>query len=229
MSNERLIFLLLFQNTRLPMPDFHPSDRNGTRRHMLEIAEQLFSKHGFEAVSVRQLAAEAGVNSAMVSYHFKSKDGLLRALIQERFPRTREQIDEIANSALDPMGKLLAAVDMYAEKFFDGHTFHRIIMREMSLSQRPEHVKSITDHFAYILSVIRGFISDGQKQGFFRPVDIELTLATVFGSFSTLIGQGRLMCMMLGEDCEDNIYSEKSRTRFTDHLKEVLRVHLMKN
>ncbi|GAB4498242.1 MAG: TetR family transcriptional regulator [Saprospiraceae bacterium] len=212
------------------MPDLHPSDRNGTRRHMLEIAEQLFSKHGFEAVSVRQLAAEAGVNSAMVSYHFKSKDGLLRALIQERFPRTREQIDEIANnSALDPMGKLLAAVDMYAEKFFDSHAFHRIIMREMSLSQRPEHVKSIIDHFAYILGVIRGFISDGQKQGFFRPVDIELTLATVFGSFSTLIGQGSLMCMMLGEDCEDNIYSEKSRTRFTAHLKELLRILLMRN
>jgi AcrR family transcriptional regulator len=210
------------------MPDESTPEKNGTRELLLEAAERLFAQKGFDSVTVRQLAKAAGVNGAMVSYHFDSKNGLLAALIDEKFPHTREQMFEIANSFLDPWEKLLATVDVYAEKIFDGYNFHRIIMREMSLSQRPEVVEIITGHFAHILSVIRGFILEGQEKGIFRPVDVELTLATVFGSFSTLIGQGKLLCIMLKEDCEDNIYSEKSRDRFISHLKELLRVHLMK-
>ncbi|MBV6438833.1 MAG: TetR/AcrR family transcriptional regulator [Haliscomenobacteraceae bacterium CHB4] len=209
------------------MADFSPPERNDTREILLEVAERLFARKGFEAVTVRQLANEAGVNVAMVSYHFGSKVGLLEALIAEKFPLTLERLSEIANSISTPWEKLLATVDMYAEKLFEGYNFHRIIMREMSLSQRPKLVNAITDHFANVLSVIRGFILEGQDKGMFRPADVELTIATVFGSFSTLIGQGKLMCIMLGEDCEDNIYSAKGRARFTDHLKDLLRLHLM--
>lgn len=209
------------------MTDFSPPERNDTKEVLHEVAERLFARKGFEAVTVRQLANEAGVNVAMVSYHFGSKAGLLEALIAEKFPRTLERLAEIANSMSTPWEKLLATVDMYAEKLFEEYNFHRIIMREMSLSQRPKLVKVITEHFANVLSMIRVFILEGREKGIFRPVDVELTIATVFGSFSTLIGQGNLMCLILGEDCEDKIYSAQSRTRFTEHLKEMLRVHLL--
>jgi len=100
-------------------------------------------------------------------------------------------------------------------------------MRELSLSQRPKLVQLITDHLAHSLGFVRNFILEGQKIGMFRPVDVELTLATVFGSFSALISQGSLMCVLMEEDCKDNVYSEKSRVRFKNHLKELLRVQLM--
>lgn len=209
------------------MTDLHPFDKNGKRNHMLQVAERLFAQHGFEAVSIRQLVDEARVNIAMVKYYFGSKDGLFEALIDEKFPRTRERITELANSPLDPWEKLMAIVDIYIERFFDDPDFHRIIMREMSMSQRPKHVSLITEHFANILATIQGFIVEGQQQGIFRPVDVALTLATVFGSFSTLIGQGKLMCVILQEDCQEGIYSAQSRTRFKNHLTDLLRVHLL--
>lgn len=209
------------------MTDLHPFDKNGKRNHMLQVAERLFARHGFEAVSIRQLVDEARVNIAMVKYYFGSKDGLFEALIDEKFPRTRERITELANSPLDPWEKLMAIVDIYIERFFDDPDFHRIIMREMSMSQRPKHVSLITEHFANILATIQGFIVEGQQQGIFRPVDVALTLATVFGSFSTLIGQGKLMCVILQEDCQEGIYSAQSRTRFKNHLTDLLRVHLL--
>lgn len=209
------------------MTDLHPFDKNGKRNHMLQVAERLFARHGFEAVSIRQLVEEARVNIAMVKYYFGSKDGLFEALIDEKFPRTREQIKALADSPLDPWEKLMAIVDIYIERFFDDPDFHRIIMREMSMSQRPRHVSLITDHFAQILATIQGFIVEGQQQGIFRPVDVALTLATVFGSFSTLIGQGKLMCVILQEDCQEGIYSAQSRARFKNHLTGLLRVHLL--
>src|SRR5271154_2769879 len=47
------------------------------REAILCAAEELFSIHGFTAVSVRDIAQAAGANPGSVTYHFKTKDGLL--------------------------------------------------------------------------------------------------------------------------------------------------------
>jgi AcrR family transcriptional regulator len=47
------------------------------REAILCAAEELFSTHGFNAASVRDIAQAAGANPGSVTYHFKTKDGLL--------------------------------------------------------------------------------------------------------------------------------------------------------
>jgi AcrR family transcriptional regulator len=47
------------------------------REAILCAAEELFSSNGFNAVSVRDIAQAAGANPGSVTYHFKTKDGLL--------------------------------------------------------------------------------------------------------------------------------------------------------
>src|SRR5271154_3181135 len=47
------------------------------REAILFAAEDLFSTNGFNAVSVREIAQAAGANPGSVTYHFKTKDGLL--------------------------------------------------------------------------------------------------------------------------------------------------------
>lgn len=52
--------------------------RNSNMRDaILSAAEMLFSTSGFNAVSIRDIAQEAGANPGSITYHFKSKDGLL--------------------------------------------------------------------------------------------------------------------------------------------------------
>ena len=48
-----------------------------TREQLIIAAERLFADHGFAGVSVRAIAAEAGVNWSLVGYYFRGKDGLL--------------------------------------------------------------------------------------------------------------------------------------------------------
>src|SRR5207248_484431 len=47
------------------------------REAILCAAEELFAINGFNAVSVRDIAQAAGANPGSVTYHFKTKDGLL--------------------------------------------------------------------------------------------------------------------------------------------------------
>jgi AcrR family transcriptional regulator len=203
------------------------NDKQDKRQLLLEVAEQLFAKHGFEAVSVRQLAAEADVNLAMVSYYFGSKDGLFLELIKSKFPKTRSILEDIAQSDIHPWEKLTRIIDLYVDKFFLGRAFHRVIMREMSMQQRPELVAIISENMARNQETIRGFIIEGQQKGLFRYVDVELTVASLFGTISTAINQGAITCRMLQEADPEAIYSDKNRERYKQHLKAMLHSHLV--
>ena len=54
-----------------------------TRETLIEAALACFAKYGYEATSIRQIAAEAGKNSSLISYYFKSKEGLYREVFRE--------------------------------------------------------------------------------------------------------------------------------------------------
>ncbi|HXZ47374.1 MAG TPA: TetR/AcrR family transcriptional regulator [Usitatibacter sp.] len=65
-----------------------------TKTRILDAAEALFTEHGFEATSLRQLTAAAGVNLAAVNYHFGSKEELFQAVLTRRLdPMNQERIE----------------------------------------------------------------------------------------------------------------------------------------
>ncbi len=56
----------------------------GNRRHeLLKAAARLFRLNGFDATSIRDIAAAVGMHSGSPCYHFKSKDALLHAVMEE--------------------------------------------------------------------------------------------------------------------------------------------------
>ena len=59
-------------------------DAGRTRVRLLDAAERLFAAKGFEATSVRDVTAKARANVASVSYHFGSKEALVRAVFERR-------------------------------------------------------------------------------------------------------------------------------------------------
>ncbi len=67
---------------RRTRPD--PVDADDTPTRILETAERLFAERGIEAVSVRSILVEAGVNVALAHYHFGSREGLIAELLRMR-------------------------------------------------------------------------------------------------------------------------------------------------
>lgn len=53
-----------------------------TRRALVAAGISAFGEHGFEAASVRDITAEAGVNQGAITYHFGGKEGLYRAVLE---------------------------------------------------------------------------------------------------------------------------------------------------
>lgn len=60
-----------------------PTKGEQTRRRILETASTLFSQKSFDAVSMRVIAKEAGVDPALISHYFGSKEGLFEAMLEQ--------------------------------------------------------------------------------------------------------------------------------------------------
>ena len=70
--------------TRLAFPACGPRPRNAnaTRAAILEAAETRFSRESYDEVGMRDIAADAGVDPALIVRYFGSKEGLFRAALE---------------------------------------------------------------------------------------------------------------------------------------------------
>src|SRR5712692_6030384 len=79
----------------------------GTRERILAAARSDFGKGGYEATTIRGIAAQAKVDPALVMHYFDSKDGVFRAAMQ--FPvDPAEFIPRLLAPGLDGLGERLA-------------------------------------------------------------------------------------------------------------------------
>lgn len=86
------------------------------REAILAAAEELFSTNGFNAVSVRDIAQAAGANPGSVTYHFKTRDGLLLEIYRRHcgpMNLRRSELLTAARRIRDPKDRLEAIVRAY--------------------------------------------------------------------------------------------------------------------
>jgi AcrR family transcriptional regulator len=76
-----------------------------TSETILDVAEDLFSKHGFHGVTLREVAREAGVDTALLHYYFEGKRGLFDAV----FLRRAEVLNRDRMEAMDAYERKLGA------------------------------------------------------------------------------------------------------------------------
>jgi AcrR family transcriptional regulator len=85
------------ENTR---PRRRHSTGEATRELLMVTAERLFAMNGVEGVSLREIQAAAGQsNSSVITYHFGSQAGLVRALLEYRYQRVNARRAELLQEA----------------------------------------------------------------------------------------------------------------------------------
>jgi AcrR family transcriptional regulator len=72
-----------------------------TRRLLLDVAEQLYGEQGVDAVSLRTVAATAGVASSALHYHFATGEQLLQDVLARRAPAVAGRTGELLRATAD--------------------------------------------------------------------------------------------------------------------------------
>ena len=198
------------------------------RSQILIAAEELFAGKGFDGTSVRDIAHLAGVNLAMISYYFGSKEKLFEALIEYRSGYTTDVLEELASDEnLTPMDKMFKLIDFYVARILTNHRYHNIITRQFSTLHSPELKESMMRMKEKNLEQIRKIMEDGVKKNLFRKVDLEMTMGTIFGTISQMTLSKDFYCRILGMLSPDpNEYSQELADRLKNHLKDLIFAHL---
>ncbi len=113
---------------------------------IIQSAIKLFSTQGFEGTSVREIAADADVNVAMINYYFGSKEKLFESIVEYRASFLKGILAElITNTHLTPIEKIDIIIDQTIERKFSNSAFHHLLHRELSLEHRPQLRDAISD------------------------------------------------------------------------------------
>ena len=199
------------------------------KEHIINHAVELFAEKGFEGTSIRDLAAKADVNVAMVNYYFGSKEKLFENMVEMKASYTRGMLDEIAkNDSYTDIQKVELIIDSYIGKIFSNRKFHRVLHQEMMLSKREGMQQSIVDILFPNSLIIKGVIDAGIKKGSFRKVDSPLVIATIIGTINQVLLSKKMCNKLLNKEDGYIPYDDvKFRKRIGDHLKQVMRAHLL--
>ena len=201
-------------------------EKTDKRTDILNAALKLFAEFGFEGTSTRQIAKESGANMAMINYYFGSKEGVFLEIMEDKISGFKSQLDQINHEQIPAKEKLFKVLDRYATRIFSNVTFHKMMHRELSLTQRPEMFGKIKDAMANNRLVIEKIIENGIADGTFRKVDIRMCLATIMGTI-TLIATSPYK-VEDNIDFTDDKKREELRKRMVAHLQEFIITYLAK-
>jgi len=131
-----------------------PEARPDRKQAILLAAEKLFAQRGYHAVSIRQIADEAGVPLALVGYYYGAKHELFhaifehwRATIDERLallaaarrgPHGAEQLERVITAFVEPVMRMRASAE--------GEYYALLVARELSF-RSPEASRVLEDYF----------------------------------------------------------------------------------
>ncbi|SDQ48379.1 transcriptional regulator, TetR family [Chryseobacterium soldanellicola] len=151
--------------------------------HILDIAEELIAKKGYEGTSVRDICSKANINVAMISYYFGSKEKMMSYLYQYRVLKTRENFSEFADTIKDgkPEMQMKEIIKYIVAQLFKYNYFHGFVTQEL---RHTENLKDeLLDFYQLFVKKVDEVIKKGVASGVFtftpKPEDV---LTTIIGS-----------------------------------------------
>jgi len=124
-----------------------------TIQKILEAAFKVFGNKGFAATRMRDIADEAGVNLALINYHFKSKEDLFKTVMSDSIKVIQQQfimfMDDPNNSMKE---KLINIMDAVASLMIRNNELVLFVFNEMS--SNDEFTREFIEPFKHIDTVL---------------------------------------------------------------------------
>ncbi|WP_035751881.1 TetR family transcriptional regulator [Parafrankia discariae] len=168
-------------------PTSYASRADTTRARLLAAALGAFAAKGFHGTTTRDIAAAAGMSSAALYVHHKSKEELLYLISRTGHQDMLAFLREGLATSGDPVEQLHRLAHDFAELHARNHTTARVINNELA-ALSPEHLAEIRAIRQEITTEVRAIVERGVAAGVFIVADPAMT-ATALLSLSIDVGR----------------------------------------
>jgi len=194
---------------------------NDKQLQIISAAELRFSDKGFDGTSVRDIAEAAGVNVAMISYYFGSKEKLMQAIFEQRTQHTTARIEGLLHDdTLTPFEKMEKVIDDFADRVVEKHKFYRLMICDQVIEKNNVIAGLLGDLKKKNADLINKLIADGQQKKIFKEnIDVAMLMNTM---------SGIIMHSFMGKDYYKNYHNLQhlSEEQFFELFKERLKKYV---
>lgn len=196
------------------------TELNDKQLEILQVAEQLFAEEGFDGTSVRDIAKQANVNIAMISYYFGSKEKMLEALIINRISDMRLQLESLYNENIPPFAKIDKLIELYVSRINKNRCMYQIIHFEFSTRKRELSFEKFTEMKINNLRALEKIIQEGQDSGDFQKnINVALLAPTIMGTY---------FHFHMNKHFYDEIFNLKTEEEYNHFIETTLTKHIQK-
>jgi AcrR family transcriptional regulator len=151
---------------------------SSARTDILDAAQARFARQGFDGTTIKLIAADAGVNSALLYYYFRDKERLYQAvldrLVQEMVRRGVRRLEAPGTSE----ERLRGFLELQGE-ILGGHPhFYPLLLRELVDHAAARAVEQIKLVAATMFRRLCEVVEQGQREGAFRA-DLDPRFAAI--------------------------------------------------
>jgi len=157
------------------------------RESIIQAAIEVFSKKGFQAAGISEIAQRAGVADGTIYQYFKNKEDLFFSIPIEKTNEFRSKVELHLKGISGALNKIRKFVWYFLYFFKTNPEYGRLLMLEMRVNK--SFVKTETyDFLKQSVSSVLEIIEEGQKEGVIRKdVDIYLLRHLILGILEHMV------------------------------------------
>lgn len=175
-----------------------PADQSVNRDDILVAAADVLQRNGYEATTMKDIAAEVNLTAASLYHHFKNKDALLLAVLEAGLDMVIEQLDPIVQSDQPCADKLRAMIRAHVVSLTQHTAVGAAMVFEIRSLMHQDgngakgRTRPDTAYFTrrdafftrrdYFESLFRRVVQEGIDKGVFLPVDVPIFTKTLLGA-----------------------------------------------
>lgn len=157
----------------VPQVQAQPADHDlvqRRRQQIVDAAAELFSRKGFEATTVGEIAAAAGISTGLIYHYARTKEDVLFLVLLMVLDSYRTELPPAMAPFDHPVDKLVAALRAYCA-IIDQKMDATVLAYRATKVLPREHRNTIKQAEIDTNTLIENCLREGIRQGHFRDVD----------------------------------------------------------
>jgi TetR/AcrR family transcriptional regulator len=200
---------------------------NLTEKAILEAAGKVFTRKGFAAARMEDIAKEAGINRALLHYYFRSKDNMFDLIFDQRINEFFSGLGVIMFSEKSLEEKIRAIVE-HEITILIAHPYLPIFVLQ-EINQNPErmleHAQKAGAHPSILLKKFSVQVKEEIKKGKIRAVDPSQLLMNIMSmAIYPFIAKPVLKTILETDDVGFALVMKKRKKEVTDFILQALKV-----
>ena len=151
------------------------------KEQLLEVAAKLFKQRGYAATSMRDLAAELGIEAASLYHHIKSKEEILETICFDLASKFSNVIAEVNDIYFNAEEKLRTAIKNHVQIITQNTNQSAVFLHEWRNLSEPKLSEFMKLRDAYEKG-IRVILKDGMNEDVFDDVDEKFASLTILST-----------------------------------------------